>query len=107
MGGKVKRNERLDNALVREVQEETGLLSKVGRQLCTFDQIKNSGYYISGVQHIYVDNVVHVNSKQVRLNDEAQDYIWMPARTALRDLPIEPNARHTLELYANTTIRSN
>jgi len=104
VGGKVRRNERLDSALVREVREETGLISKVGRHLCTFDQIKNSGYYRSGIQHVFVDNVVHVNSKRVRLNEEAQDYVWMPANIALRDLPIEPNARHTLELYTELAV---
>jgi len=101
VGGKVRRNERLDSALLREVKEETGLYAKVGKHLCTFDQIKNSGYYRSGIQHIFVDNVVHVNSKRVQLNDEAQDYVWLPAEVALKELPIEPNARHTLELYAN------
>lgn len=104
VGGKVKRNERLDSALVREVREETGLSSKVGRHLCTFDQIKNSGYYRSGMQYIFVDNVVHVNSKRVRLNDEAEDYIWLPATVAHKELPIEPNAEHTLELYANSSV---
>ena len=101
VGGKLRRNERLDGALIREVKEETGLWAKVGRHLCTFDQIKNSGYYVGGVQHIFVDNVVHVDSKKVRLNEEAQEYIWVPAKIALRDLLIEPNARHTLQLYAN------
>ncbi|MDP3947717.1 MAG: hypothetical protein Q8Q41_03450 [bacterium] len=31
--------------------------------------------------------------------DRVQDYVWMPAKQALRDLDIEPNARHTVELY--------
>lgn len=100
VGGKVRRNERLEDALKREIFEESGLRSKIGEHICTFDQIKNSGYYKAGMQHIFVDKVVRVGSKKVRLNDEAQDYIWMPPQVALRDLPIEPNARHTLELYA-------
>ncbi len=100
VGGKVRRNERLSEALVREIKEETGLNAQVGAHLTTFDQIKNSGYYVPGIQHIFVDNVVQVGSKRVRLNEEAQEYIWMPARAALRDLPIEPNARHIVELYA-------
>ena len=102
VGGKVRRNERLDEALMREVKEETGLRASVGGHICTFDQIKNSGYYKGGVQHIFVDKTVHVESKRVRLNDEAEEYAWVPASVALRELPIEPNARHTLELYANS-----
>lgn len=100
VGGKVRRNEKLTQALVREVKEETGLNAEVGRHICTFDQIKNSGYYLAGVQHIFVDNVVKVTSKRVRLNDEAQSYVWATAEEALKSLPIEPNARHTIELYA-------
>ncbi len=102
VGGKVKRNERLDETLVREVKEETGLRGAVGRHLATFDQIKNSGYYQAGMQHIFVDNVVSVESKRVRLNEEAQDYVWIPAKEALMHLDIEPNARHTVELYVKT-----
>lgn len=103
VGGKVKRRERLFEALTREVKEETGLDGLVGRHICAFDQIKNSGYYDTTTQHLFVDNVVRVDSKRVILNEEAQEYIWMPAKFALRELPIEPNARHTLELYALTT----
>jgi ADP-ribose pyrophosphatase YjhB (NUDIX family) len=108
VGGKVRRNERLKQALLREVQEETGLRGEVGAHICTFDQIKNSGYYQSGIQHIFVDNVVSVASKKVVLNDEAQDYIWATPTEALKHLDIEPNARTTVELYqrlaANPTI---
>jgi nucleoside triphosphatase len=100
VGGKVRRNERLKDALLREVYEETGLSGEVGRHLLTFDQIKNSGYYQKGVQHVFVDNVVHVDNRRVVLNEEAQDYIWALADEALASLDIEQNARMTLELYA-------
>ena len=102
VGGKVKRNERLDETLLREIKEETGLSGKIGRHIATFDQIKNSGYYHAATQHIFVDNVVSVESKKVRLNDEAQEFIWIPAEEALANLDIEPNARHTVELYAKS-----
>ena len=99
VGGKVRRHERLSAALKREVKEETGLDGGVDAHICTFDQIKNSGYYLGGIQHIFVDYVFKVGSKKVRLNDEAQDYVWMPAKQALCDLDIEPNAKHTVEIY--------
>ena len=106
VGGKVRRNERLHDALLREVHEETGLHGTVGRHLLTFDQIKDSGYYQKGVQHVFVDNVVRVRSKKVTLNEEAQDYIWAPADEALASLNIEPNARMTVELYVGSTGKS-
>ena len=98
--GRVRRSERLDAALLREIKDENGLTAKVDRHICTFDQIKNSGYYNSAVNHIFVDKVAEVVSKRAVLNEEAEEYIWLPPRIALRDLNIEPNARHTLELYA-------
>jgi nucleoside triphosphatase len=102
VGGKVRRNERLDQALLREVREETKLAGEVGRHIVTFDQLKDSGYYQKGIQHIFVDNVVKVKSKLVNLNEEAQEYIWTRPKDALKSLDIEPNARQTLELYAKT-----
>lgn len=100
VGGKVRRGERLDEALRREIMEETGLEGAIGEHLCTFDQIRRSGYHDAGVQHVFVDHVFRVDRTRVVLNEEAQEYVWLPAREALRALDIEPNARHTLELYA-------
>ena len=48
---------------------------------------------------MFVDYRIKAESKKVRLNHEAQDYIWTPAEQALAELDIEPNAKHTLELY--------
>lgn len=104
VGGKIRRNERLDEGILREVKEETGLKGGVGTHIATFDQIKNSGYYLSGIQYIFADKIVNVASKKVRLNEEAEDFIWLPAKNALKELNIEPNARHTVELYAQMTV---
>jgi len=105
IGGKVRRHERLREALAREIMEESGLRSEIHEHICTFDQIRNSGYYQTGVQHIFVDNVVKVGNKKVQLNEEAEDYLWVPARVALRDLDIEPNARRTVVMYADRFCR--
>lgn len=100
VGSRVRRRERVRDTLVRQVKDETGLDGLVGRHICTFDEIEHAGHYDTSVQRVFVDNVVRVDSRKVVLNEESQEYVWMPVRQALRDLPIEPNARHTLELYA-------
>lgn len=105
IGGKVRRRERLEDALRREVKEETNLDGLVGKHLCTFDEIQNSGYYDTSTQHVFVDNIVRVDSRHVCLNEEAQEYIWMPVRQALAELPLEPNARYTLEMYQRQRVK--
>lgn len=101
VGGKVKRGERVRQAYAREIKEETGLDARVGHHLCTFDQIRRSGYYDPATTHLFVDFVAHAPHRRVTLNYEAQEFVWMPADAALRDLPLEPNARKTIRLYAS------
>lgn len=99
VGGRVRRNERLSETLLREVEEETGLVGAIGHHIATFDQIADTRYYRPGVQHIFVDNVVTVEERRVRLNEEAEEFVWLPSSEALKELDLEPNARHTLETY--------
>lgn len=40
-----------------------------------------------------------MGSRAVILNEEAENYVWLPPDMALRDLDIEPNARKTVEEY--------
>lgn len=106
VGGKVRRNERLVDALRREVLEETALDGKVEETICTFDEIKGSGYYQSGVHRVFTDNVVKTNRRSIILNDEAEGYLWIPPSVALKELDIEPNARMTLEFYLKRHLRA-
>ena len=105
VGGKVNRNERLSNALKREILEETRLNCSIEESICTFDEIKNSGYFHDSSHRVFTDNVVKVGKRKVILNEEAEEYRWMPPTIALKELDIEPNARKTLELYTNKHIR--
>ncbi len=105
IGGKVRRNELLSDALYREIKEETNLDAKIFESICTFDQIKDSGYFQTGTHKVFTDNVVSVRSRKIRLNHEADSSIWIPPSEALANLPLEPNARHTIELYKERYLR--
>ncbi len=61
---------------------------------------------MSGIQHVFVDKIVRVTDKRVRLNEEAQEFLWVPPKIALGELDIEPNARQTLSLYSKMTVVS-
>lgn len=98
VGEKVQRGERLDEAILRGVREETGLRAKLGKHIVTFDQIKGSGFHRMGINHIFADYVVETTSQRVVLDDEAEDYVWARREDALALLDLEPNARHTLLL---------
>ena len=74
-GGHVEYNERLEDALRREILEETGLqiydIKPVGLKECFY----NNDYY-SDIHFIFMDYTCRTDSKEVVLNDEAQEFIW-------------------------------
>ncbi|GEM_PF-636985 len=100
VGGIKKPDEKINDAWEREVKEQTGLESKLDDFICTFDELPESGYYIPGTNRVFSDRVIKVCTRTVQLNSQAQSFIWIPPTIALRDLDIEPNARTTIELYA-------
>lgn len=101
IGEQMERNETIQETLIRGVREETGLKIDSFSQLNTFNQINNSGYYLTDFPNmIFIDYVANVSSRKVFLNNESQYGIWMPIKDALRDLCIEPNARFSLEMVS-------
>ncbi len=99
VGDRLRPGEKLHAALVRTVSEQTKLEGVVRHDVCAFDELPDSGYYIPRAARIFVDKVVGVRSRRVVLDHRAQDHIWVPPSLALRDLDMEPNARQTVSLY--------
>jgi len=94
------RNEDIKKTMIRGVYEETRLKVRGFKPLCTFSQLKSSGYHQPLTDMLFVDYIAQSDSRRVCLNDEAQFSVWMPINQALHDLNIEPNARFSLEKYS-------
>ena len=70
-GGKVDRGERVQRALARELEEETGLMLADARRISCRDMISPRGRRIR--EHVYVATTVGT----VTLSDEHDAYAWV------------------------------
>ena len=102
-GGRIGENENLNEGLLRQVLEQTDLKGYVSSPVCAFHKSKTQDmYFIEEIERFYVDSIVCVGSSNARLDDKAQGFVSMPPTIALRDLPIEPNARFAIEQLLRT-----
>src|SRR5262249_32700075 len=90
-GGTVELGETLQEALVREIQEETGVLVRPGDVVLVFDRIQRSQ---AGVDYHYViiDYDCDYLSGEPRAGSDAQD-VALVARDDLDAYDLPPQAR--------------
>lgn len=86
-GGKIKYGEPSEDALKREIKEETGLDIHSIQFVMVQDCIHSEEFYKD--EHFILLNYVCrcLNSQNVRLNEEAHNYAWLDLKEALR-LPL-------------------
>ena len=96
-GGHIELGERMEDALRREILEETGLtiydIEFLGYQEFIYDDA-----FWKQRHFIFFDYVCRTTSALVTLNDEAQEYAWVSLEET-QAYPIEPYTQHTLEIY--------
>lgn len=74
-GGHIELGERMEDALIREVKEETGLDIYDIQLISLLESIYSKSF--NGDRHfIFIDYLCHTNSSNVVLNDEAEEYVW-------------------------------
>jgi nucleoside triphosphatase len=100
-GGHVELGERMEQTVRRETKEETGLDVYGLRFLCWQEFIYDPGFW-KPRHFIFFDYACHTDSTDVRLNDEAETFIWVDPKKAL-DLPIDDYTRVSIDRYLDLT----
>ena len=86
-GGHIELGERMEEALRREVKEETNLDIHDIEFVC-FQEFVYDQRFWKQRHFIFFDFACRTGSSDVRLNDEAQEYVWVTLHDALH-LPLE------------------
>lgn len=82
-GGKIKGGESANDALVREIKEETGLNVREIQFVLVQDCIDSQEFY-RPAHFVLLNYTCRAEEGEVRLNDEAEEYQWLSRGEALK-----------------------
>ncbi len=96
-GGHVELGERLEDAVRREVKEETNLNVYDVEFVC-FQEFVYGGGFWEKRHFIFFDFACKTDSTEVALNEEAEEYTWTPLGELGR-LTVDPYTLNTVREY--------
>ncbi len=76
-GGHIEKGEKMEDALIREVKEETGL-DVYDLQLVGVQESVDSDHFEEKRHFIFLDYTCKTDQYKVVLNDEADEFAWVP-----------------------------
>jgi len=96
-GGHIELGEKIEDALRREIKEETGL------DICDIEFFFLHEFIFDKTFHkkrhfLFLDHICNTTSTQVSLDQEGQEYVWVNPDEAL-NLQVEPYTRRIIEEY--------
>ena len=95
-GGHVELGERIEDAAIREAQEETGLEIH-DLEFINFQQFIYDPSFWKPRHFIFFDYACKTDSAEVRLNDEAEEHAWVRLEAAVH-LPLDSYTRTSIEI---------
>lgn len=96
-GGHIELGETIEDALKKEIKEETGL-SIFGIKFLFFGEFIFDKAFWKKRHFIFFNFVCRTKSSKVSLNSEGQEYVWVTPQNALK-LPTEPYTRQTINEF--------
>ncbi|UCG95740.1 MAG: NUDIX domain-containing protein [archaeon] len=96
-GGHIELGEKIEDALKREIKEETNMDIHDIEFIC-FQEFIFGDEFWKKKHFIFLDFACKTNSTDVELNDEAQEYVWVSLDEVFK-LPIEPYTKKAIEKY--------
>ena len=81
-GGHIEYGEKMEDALYREILEETGLhINDI--KLLGVQEFINNDSFIETKHFISFDFLCRTEDREVKLNDEAEEYVWVELNEVL------------------------
>jgi nucleoside triphosphatase len=94
-GGHIELGEKIEDALKREIKEETALDIYDIEFLCFQEFIFGQEFWKKR-HFLLLDFTCKTNSTEVKLNSEAQEFVWVTLKEALQ-LPVEPYSKKAIK----------
>lgn len=102
-GGKIEMGENSQKAVIREIYEETNLKINPSPLYICQDSINSKEFYIPNSHFLLLNYLATIKTKtnQVKLNDEAISYLWVPPKEAL-NLQLNQPTKKLIEFYLDS-----
>lgn len=97
-GGKIELGETINQALKREAKEETGLDISSPEFVLLQEFVYDSAFW-QKKHFIFLDFACKTKSTRIKLNDEAEEYLWVNPEKAIKLPDLERYAKKTIEKY--------